>query len=144
MESSQTPLRLGHIRASRSHRSIRCCLSLPIHRTTRPLSQHVLSVPLPLPAILHLWNIRLFLDSKMADLPMERRMGLPWKILAVPRRILQHHPRTIREGRDYKRTIRPNDARPTTTQLRPIDSPMGSSFSRLRQTSNSRASCCCP
>src|SRR6266851_10525059 len=132
MESSQTLLRLGHIRAFRSHRSIGRSLSLPICGTTRTFSWHVLPVLLPVPTILHLRNIRLLLDSKMANLPMERRMGLPRKILAVPRRILQHPPRTIRQGRDHQRTIRTDDARPTTTQLRPIDSQMGlSSFPNL-------------
>jgi hypothetical protein len=120
MESSQTLLRLGHIRASRSHRSISRSLSLPLRDATRTCSGHVLPVLLlPIPTILLLRNIRLLLDSKMANLPMERRMGLPWKTLAVPRRILQHHPRTIREGRDYQRTIRTDDARPTTTQHQP-------------------------
>ena len=56
-------------------------------------------------------------------------MGLPRKILAIPRRILQHHPRTIRQRRDNQRTIRTDDARPTTTQLRPIDPQMGLSSS---------------
>src|SRR6266568_3734627 len=101
MESSQTHLRLGVIRPSRRYRSISRYLRLPLR------------------------NIRLLLDSKMANLSMERRIGLPWKILAIPRRILQHHPRTTCERRDHQRTIRTADARPTTTQLRPIDSQMG-------------------
>jgi hypothetical protein len=130
MESSQTLLRLGHIRAPRRHRSFSRCLSLPIRNATRACRRHLLPVLLlPLPTILHLRNIRLLLDSQMANLSMERRMGLSRKILAIPRRILQHHPRTIRQGRDHERTVRTVDARPTTTQLRPIDLEMGlSSF----------------
>ena len=117
MESSQTHLRLGHIRSSGSYLSISRGFSLPIRNTTRTRSRHILPVLLPLPTLLHLRNIRLLLDSKMANLPMERRMGLPRKILALPRRILQHHPRTVRQRRDHQRTIRTADARPTTTQL---------------------------
>src|SRR5437879_6565707 len=120
MESSQTLLRLGHIRAGRSYRGISRRLRLPIRNTTRTGSRHVLSVLLlPLPAILHLRNIRLLLDSKMASLPVEMGMGLPRKILAIPRPILQHHPRTIRQRRDHQGTIRTDDARPTTTQHTP-------------------------
>src|SRR6266581_8476360 len=126
MESSQTHLRLGVIRPSRRYRSISRYLGLPLRNTTRTSGGHLLPVLLlPTPAIRLLWNIRLLLDSQMANLSMERRMGLPWKILAVPRRILQHHPRTICERRDHQRTIRTADARPSTTQLRPIDSQMG-------------------
>ena len=126
MDSSQALHRVGHIRAPRRHRSISSSFSLPICSTTRTCSGHLLPVLfLPLPIILHLRSIRLLLDSQMANLPMERRMGIPRKILAIPRRILQHHPRTIRQGRDHKRTIRTDDARPTTTQLRPIDPQMG-------------------
>ncbi len=133
MESSQTLLRLGHLRACRSHRCFSGSFSISIRDTTRPRCRHLLPVLLlPLPTILHLRNIRLLLDSKMANLPMERRMGLPRKILAVSGRILQHHPRTICQRRDHQRTIRTDDARPTTTQLRPIDSRMGlSSFPNL-------------
>ena len=133
MESSATLLRLGHIRTPRRHRWISRSLSLPLRNTTCTSSRHILPVLLlPLPTILHLRNIRLLLDSQMANLPMERRMGIPRKILAIPRRILQHNPRTIRQGRDHKRTIRTDDARPTTTQLRPIDSQMGlSSYPNL-------------
>ena len=126
MESSRTLLRLGHIRAPRRHRCISRSLSRPIRSTTRTRRGHVLPILLlPLPIILHFRNIRLLLDSKMANLPMERRMELSGKILAIPGRILQHHPRAIRQGRDHKRTIRTDDARPTTTQLRPIDPQMG-------------------
>ena len=124
MESSQTLLRLGHIRASRSLRSISRCLSLPLCNTTPTCSRHVLPVLLPLPTILHLRNLRLLLDSQMASLPVERGMGLPRKILEVPRRVLLHHPRTIRQRRDHQGTIRTNDARPTTTQLTPINPKM--------------------
>jgi len=86
MESSETLLRLGDIRALRSYRSISRSLSLPIRNTTRTRNRHVLPVLLfPIPTILHLWNIRLFLDRQMANLPMERRMGIPKQILAVPR-----------------------------------------------------------
>ncbi len=93
MESSQTHLRLGVIRPSRRYRIISRYLRLPLRNTTRTSGGHLLPVLLlPIPAILLLWNIRLLLDSQMANLSMERRMGLPWKILAVPRRILQHHP----------------------------------------------------
>src|SRR3989442_3606377 len=130
MESSYNFVRLGGIRAPRRYRSISRNLSLPIRNPTRTCSGHVLSVLLlPLPTILLRRNIRLFLDSKMANLTVERRMGLPRKILAIPRRILQHHPRTIRQRRDNQRTIRTDDARPTTTQLRPIDPQMGLSSS---------------
>src|SRR2546422_3099101 len=117
MESSPTLLRLGHIRAPRSHRSISRSLSLPIRNTTRTRNRHVLHVLLlPLPTILHLRNIRLLLDSKMANLPMERRMGLPRKILEIPRRVLLHPSRTIRQRRDDQKTVRTDDARPTTTK----------------------------
>src|SRR5438132_3845580 len=118
MESSQTLLRLGHFCARRHYRRVSCGLSLSLRRTTPTSSRHLLPVLLlPLPPILHLWNLRLLLDSQMANFPVERRMGLPRKILAVPRRILQHHSRTIRQGRGHQRTIRTDDARPTTTQL---------------------------
>ncbi len=121
MESSQTHLRLGVIRPSRRYRIISRYLRLPLRNTTRTGGGHLLPVLLlPIPTILLLWNIRPLLDSQMANLSMERRMGLPWKILAVPRRILQHHPRTTCERRDHQRTIRTADARPPTAQLRPI------------------------
>src|SRR3989441_11812764 len=117
MESSQTLLRLGHIRARRSHRSISRSLGVLLRNSTGTSDRHVLSVLLlPLPTILHLRDIRLLLDRKMANLSVERRMGLPRKILAKPRPILQHHPRTIRPRRDHKRTVRTIDARPATTQ----------------------------
>src|SRR5437899_9330240 len=120
MESSQTLLRLGHIRARRSDRSISRSLGVLLRDPTGTSSRHVLPVLLlPLPAILHLRNIRLLLDSKMASLPVEMGMGLPRKILAIPRPILQHHPRTIRQRRDHQGTIRTDDARPTTTQHQP-------------------------
>src|SRR6266704_3842141 len=129
MESSQTHLRPGVIRHSRRYRIISRYLRLPLRNTTRTSGGHILPVLLlPIPTFLLLWNILLLLDSQMANLSVERRMGLPWKILAIPRRILQHHPRTICERRDHQRTIRTADARPTTTQLRPIDSQMGPSF----------------
>src|SRR6267143_7210472 len=80
----------------------------------------------------------------MANLPMEGRMGLPRKILAVPRRILQHHSRTIRQGRDHQRTIRTDDARPTTTQLRPINPQMGFSSFSSSSMSNSQSILLCP
>src|SRR3989449_7204889 len=86
-----------------------------IRNTARTCGRHVLSVLLlPLPTVLHLRNIRLLLDSKMASLPVEMGMGLPRKILAVPRRVLLHHPRTIRQGRDHQGTVRTKDARTTT------------------------------
>src|SRR5713101_7965702 len=116
MESSQTLLRLGDIRALRSHRGLSRRLSLPIRNTTRTCSRYLLSVLLPLPTILHLRNIRLLLDRKMANLPMEMGMGLPRKILAKPRPVLLHYPRTIRQRRNHQRTIRTDDARPTTTR----------------------------
>src|SRR2546422_8185987 len=95
MESSQTLLRLGHIRARRSHRSISRSLGVLLRNSTGTSDRHVLSVLLlPVPTILHLRNIRLLLDRKMANLSVERRMGLPRKILAKPRPILQHHPRS--------------------------------------------------
>src|SRR6267143_3265166 len=116
MESSPTLLRLGHIRACRSDRSISRSLSLPVRNTTGTGIRHVLSVLLlPLPTLLHLRNLRLLLDRKMVNLPMEMGMGLQRKILAIPRRVLLHHPRTIRQRRDHQRTIRTDDARPTTT-----------------------------
>src|SRR6267378_704104 len=119
MESSQTLLRLGHIRARRSDRSISSSLSVLLRDPTGTGSRNVLSVLLlPLPAILHLRNLRLLLDRKMASLPVEMGMGLPRKILAIPRPILLHHSRKIRQGRDHQRTIRTIDARPTTTQLK--------------------------
>src|SRR2546428_7792516 len=115
MESSQTLLRLGHIRARRSHRGISRSLRLPIRNTARTCGRHVLSVLLlPLPTVLHLRNIRLLLDSKLASLSVETGMGLPRKILAVPKRGLLHHPRTIRHRREPPGTLRTNDARPTT------------------------------
>src|SRR6267143_1155320 len=102
MESSQTLVRLGDIRARGSHRRVCRSLSLSVRNTTRTGSRNVLSVLLlPLPAILHLRNLRLLLDRKMANLPVEMGMGLPRKILAIPRPVLQH------------------DARPTTTQHHP-------------------------
>src|SRR3989442_15686790 len=119
MESSQTLLRLGHIRASRRCRSVNRSLSRPIRNTTRTRYWHVLPVLLPLPAILHLRNIRILLDCPMASLPMERGMGLSRKILAIPRPILLHHSRKIRQGRDYQRTVRTDDARPTATKHQP-------------------------
>src|SRR5256885_10483107 len=107
MESSQTLLRLGHIRARRSHLSISRSLRLPIRNTARTCGRHVLSVLLlPLPAILYLRNIRLLLDSKMANLPVEMGMGLPRKILAVTRKVLPHNPPKIRQGRDNERKDR--------------------------------------
>src|SRR5437667_7861906 len=115
MESSKALLRLGHIRPRRSHRGISRNLRPPICNTARTCGRHVLSVLLlPLPAVLHLRNIRLLLDSKMASLPVEMGMGLPRKILAVPRRVLLHHSRKIRQGRDHQGTVRTDDARPTT------------------------------
>src|SRR6267143_1048652 len=129
MESSQTLLRLGPIRASRSHRGISRSLGFHIHSPTSTCCRLILPVLLlPVPTILHIRNIRILLDSQMVDLPMERRMGLPKKILAIPRRVLQHHPRTIRQRRDHQGTIRTNDARLTTTQLRPVHPKMGPSF----------------
>src|SRR2546425_11975178 len=119
MESSQTLLRLGHIRASRRCRSVNRSLSRPIRNTTRTRYWHVLPVLLPLPAILHLRNIRILLDCPMASLPMERRMGLPRKIQAIPRPILLHHSRKICQGRDHQRTVRTDDARPTATKHQP-------------------------
>ena len=120
MESSQTLLRLGHIRASRSDRSISRRLSVLLCDPTGTSSRHVLPVLLlPLPTVLHLRNLRLLLDSKMASVPMEMGMGLPRKILAIPRRVLLHHPRTIRQRRDHQGTVRTDDARPTTTQHQP-------------------------
>src|SRR5213592_2221337 len=121
MESSQTLLRLGHIRASRSERSISRRLSVLLCDPTGTSSRHVLPVLLlPLPTVLHLRNLRLLLDSKMASVPVEMGMGLPRKILAIPRRVLLHHPRTIRQRRDHQRTIRTDDARPTTARHQPI------------------------
>src|SRR6266540_4052190 len=119
MESSQTLLRLGHIRARRSDRSISRSLSVLLRDPTGTSSRHVLPVLLPLPPVLHLWDLRLLLDSKMASVPVEMGMGLPRKILAIPRRVLLHHPRTIRQRRDHQGTVRTDDARPTTTQHQP-------------------------
>jgi len=120
MESAQTLLRLGHIRASRRCRSINRSLSLAIRNTLCTRCRHVLPVLLlPVPAILHLRNIRILLGSQMANLPMERGMGLSRKILAIPRPILLHHSRKIRQGRDHQRTVRTNDARPTATKHQP-------------------------
>ncbi len=120
MESSQTLLRLGHIRATRGRRGIDSSLSSAIRNTPSPRRRHVLPVLLlPIPAILHLRNIRILLDCQMVNLPMERGMGLPRKILAIPRPILLHHSRKIRQGRDHQRTVRPDDARPTATQHQP-------------------------
>src|SRR2546426_10592039 len=120
MESSQTLLRLGHIRARRSDRSISRRLSVLLCDSTGTSSRHVLPVLLlPLPTVLHLWDLRLLLDSKMASVPVEMGMGLPRKILAIPRRVLLHHPRTIRQRRDHQGTVRTDDARPTTTQHQP-------------------------
>jgi len=120
MESSQTLLRLGHIRASRRCRSINRSLSLTIRNTLCTRCRHVLPVLLlPVPVILHLRNIRILLDCQMANLPMERGMGLPRKILAIPRPILLYHPRKIRQGRDHQRTVRTDDARPTATKHQP-------------------------
>ncbi len=120
MESSETLLRLGHIRASRRCRSINRSLSLTIRNTPSTRRRHVLPVLLlPVPAILHLRNIRILLDCQMANLPMERRMGLPRKILAIPRPILLYHPRKICQGRDHQRTVRTDDARPTATKHQP-------------------------
>src|SRR5437867_8545160 len=117
MESSQTLLRLGHIRARRSHSSISRSLRVLLLDPTTTGSRHVLPILLlPLPNILHLRNLRLLLDSKMASVPVEMGMGLPRKILAIPRRIILHHPRTIRQTIDHQSTIRTIDARPTTTQ----------------------------
>src|SRR5213080_3026069 len=116
MESSQTLLRLGNIRARRSDRSISRSFSVLLRDPTGTSGRHVLPVLLlPLPTVLHLRNLRLLLDRKMASLPVEMGMGLPRKILAVPRRVLLHHPRTIRQGRDHQGTVRTDDARPTTT-----------------------------
>src|SRR5439155_159179 len=62
MESSQTLLRLGHIRASRSDRSISRRLSVLLCDPTGTSSRHVLPVLLlPLPTVLHLRNLRLLL-----------------------------------------------------------------------------------
>src|SRR2546422_10448767 len=117
MESSPTLLRLGHIRAPRSHRSISRSLSLPIRNTTRTRNRHVLPVLLlPLPTILHLRHIRLLLDSKMANLPMERRMGLPREILEIPRRVLVHPLRKVRQTTDHQKAVRTEDAGPKTTK----------------------------
>ena|SRR5712691_3998525 len=121
MESSETLLRMGHIRATRCCRSISRSLSLAFRNTPSTRRRHVLPVLLlPVPAILHLRNIRVLLDCQMANLPMERRMGLPRKILAIPRPILLYHSRKIRQGRDHQRTIRTDDARPTATKHQPI------------------------
>src|SRR6266487_3964492 len=122
MESSQTLLRLGHIRARRSRSSISRSLRVLLRDPTGTSSRHVLPVLLlPLPTVLHLRNLRLLLDSKMASVPVEMGMGmgLPRKILAIPRRVLLHHPRTIRQRRDHQGTVRTDDARPTTTQHQP-------------------------
>ena len=120
MESSQTLLRLGHIRASRRCRGINRSLNLALRNTPCARRRHVLSVLLlPVPAILHLRNIRLLLDCQMASIPMERRMGLPGQILAIPRRILLYHSRKIRQGRDHQRTVRTDDTRPTATKHQP-------------------------
>src|SRR5712692_5816591 len=121
MEPSQTLLRLGHIHARRSHSSINRSLSVLLRNPTCTSDRHVLSVLLlPLPAILHLRNLRILLDRKMANLPMEMGMGLPRKILAKPRPVLLHYPRTIRQRRNHQRTVRTIDARPTTTQQQPV------------------------
>src|SRR6267378_4937279 len=121
MESSQTLLRLGHICARSSNRSVSRSLSLPLRNPTGTNDWHVLSVLLlPLPTILHLRNLRILLDRKMANLPMEMGMGLPRKILAKPGPVLLHYPRTIRQRRNHQRTVRTIDARPTTTQQQPV------------------------
>src|SRR5213080_1074761 len=120
MESSKALLRLGHIRPRRSDRGISRRISVLLRDPTRTSSRHVLpELLLPLPAILHLRNLRLLLDSKMASLPVEMGMRLPRKILAIPRRVLLHHPRTIRQRRDHQGSVRTDDARPTTTQHQP-------------------------
>ncbi len=120
MESSQTLLRLGHIRASRRCRGINHGLSLAFRNTPCTRRRHVLPVLLlPVPAILHLRNIRVLLDCQMASLPMERGMGLSRKILAIPRPILLHHSRKICQGRDHQRTVRTDDARATATKHQP-------------------------
>src|SRR6266705_6274815 len=76
MESSQTLLRLGHIRATRGRRGIDSSLSSAIRNTPSPRRRHVLPVLLlPIPAILHLRNIRILLDCQMVNLPMERGWG---------------------------------------------------------------------
>src|SRR5438874_10642152 len=76
MESSQILLRLGDIRPRRSDRSISCRLSVLLRDPTRTSSRHVLPVLLlPLPIILHLRNLRLLLDRKMASLPVEMGRG---------------------------------------------------------------------
>ena|SRR3989442_4492232 len=119
MESSQTLLRLGNIRATRGRRGINRSLSLAISNTPSTRRRHLLPVLLPIPAILHLRNIRILLDCQMANIPMERRMGLPRKILEISRPILLHHSRKIRQGRDHQRTVRTDDARPTATKHQP-------------------------
>jgi len=119
MESSKALLRLGHIRPRRSDRGISRRISVLLRDPTRTSSRHVLpELLLPLPTILHLRNLRLLLDSKMASLPVEMGMGLPRKILAVPRRVLLHHSRKIRQGRDHQGTVRTNDAGLTATRLK--------------------------
>src|SRR6266487_1013704 len=121
MESSQTLLRLGHIRPRRSDRSISRRLSILLRDPTGTGTRHVLPVLLlPLPTILHLRNLRLLLGRKIAGVPVEMGMGLPRKILAIPRGVLLHHPRTIRQGRNHQRSVRTDDARPTTARHQPI------------------------
>jgi len=121
MESSKALLRLGHIRPRRSDRGISRRLSVLLRDPTGTSSRHVLPVLLlPFPVILHLRNLRLLLDRKMASFPVEMGMGLPRKILAIPRRVLLHHPRTICQGRNHQGTVRTDDARPTTTRHQPI------------------------
>ena len=125
MESSSTVLRLGNLRALSSRRSRDRGLGILLRHPTINGTSRLLSILLlPLPTILHLRVLRVFLDCPMAVLPMERglgvwRMGLQTKILALRRRVLLHPPREIRTWRDHQRTIRTDDARPTTTQHRP-------------------------
>src|SRR5947199_9310357 len=122
MESSQTLLRLGHIRASRSDRSISRRLSVLLCDPTGTSSRHVLPVLLlPLPTVLHLRNLRFLLDSKMASVPGEMGMRLRRKILAIPRRVLIHPPRMIRQWRDHDVTVRRANTRATTTTHPPTE-----------------------
>src|SRR5436853_1637057 len=111
MESSATLLRLGHICARHGDSSINRSFIVLLRDPTRSCSRHVLPVLLlPLPTVLYLRNLRFLLDRQMASLSMEMGMGLPRKILAIPRQVLLYHPRTIRQRRDYQGTVRTDDA----------------------------------